>query len=236
MVQLKGKDLAMFEPQSPRLPVGSTFTASIEQSKGALILHAKPDSVRLPDRELPSKPEITNKQRKKHQRRFHLDTPMNKEINGNITAKKQRNFSLDFNISDSAIETNREQKKTETQPAIKQLLSPDASIVLHQSIKSQHQKTGENKLKIDSKGEWIATVRGHNCKVSDCAPRTGKANRHQKVIFQSNLATNKIDKPLSEANAERFFKMCEGETKKDSLNSKQANRLKRKGKQEELSI
>lgn len=227
MVQLKGKDLAMFEPQSPRLPVGSRFTASIEPSKGALILHAKPDSVRLPDRELPSQPKITNKQRKKHQRKFHLDTPMNKEINGNIPAKKQRNFSLDFNISDSVTETNRKQKKTETEPAIKQLLSPDASIVLHQSIKSQHQKTRENKLKIDSKGEWTATVRGHNSKVRD---------RHQKVIFQSDLTTDKIDKPLSEANAERFFRMCEQETKKDNLNPKKANRLRCKGKQEELSM
>ncbi len=53
MVQLKGKDLAMFEPQSPRLPVGSTFIASIEQSKGALILHVKPKSVRLSESELP---------------------------------------------------------------------------------------------------------------------------------------------------------------------------------------
>ncbi len=58
MVQLKGKDLAMFEPQSPRLPVGSTFIASIEQSKGTLILHVKPESVRLPDSELPPKPKI----------------------------------------------------------------------------------------------------------------------------------------------------------------------------------
>jgi hypothetical protein len=109
-------------------------------------------------------------------------------------------------------------------------------MVLHQSIKSQHQKTGEDRLKIDSKGEWTATVRGHNSKVRDCAPRTGKANRHQKVIFQSNLATDKIDKPLSEANAERFFQMCKQETKKDNLNPKKANRLRRKGKQEELSI
>ena len=217
MVQLKGKDLAMFEPQSPRLPVGSAFTASIEQSKGALILHVKPESV---------KPEITNKHRKKHQRKFYLDTPMNKEINGNIPAKKKRNFTIDFEIPDLTAETNIE-RKTKAQPAIKQLLSPDASMVLHQSIKSQHQKTGEERLKIDSKGEWTATVRGHNSRVRD---------RHQKVIFQSNLATDKIDKPLSEANAERFFQMCEQETKKDNLNPKKANRLRSKGKQEELSI
>ena len=225
MVQLRGKDLAMFEPQSPRLPVGSTFTASIEQSKGALILHVKPDSVRLPSSKLPSKPEITNKHQKKHQRKFHLNTPMNKKVNGNTPVKKTRNFNLDIEIPNSISETNPEQKTT--QPAIKQLLSPDASMVLHQSIKSQHQKTGENKLKIDTKGEWTATVRGHNSRVRD---------RHQKVIFQSNLATDEIDKPLSEANAERFFQICERETKKDNLNPKKANRLRRKGKQEELSI
>lgn len=236
MVQLKGRDLAMFEPQSPRLPVGSTFTASIEQSKGALILHVKPESVRLPKSELPKhkrqkaegrgqKVNTVNPQPRRIKRKFYLDTPMNKDIDSNIPAKKTRNFSLDFEISDPTTETNQEQKKT--QPAIKQLLSPDASMVLHQSIKSQHQKTGENRLKIDSKGEWTATVRGHNSKVRD---------RHQKVIFQSNLATDKIDKPLSEANAERFFQMCEQETKKDNLNQKKANRLKRKSKQEELSI
>ncbi len=227
MVQLKGKDLAMFEPQSPRLPVGSTFTASIEQSKGALILHVKPESVRLPESELPPKPEINKKHRKTRKRKFHLDTPMDKEISGNIPAKKKRNFNLDFDISDTTSEENQERKKTKNQPAIKQLLSPDASIVLHQSIKSQHKKTGEDRLKIDSKGEWTATVRGHNCKVR---------NSHQKVIFQSDLATDKIDKPLSEANAERFFKMCEQETKKDNLNPKKVNRLRRKSKQEELSI
>lgn len=227
MVQLKGKDLAMFEPQSPRLPVGSTFTASIEQSKGALILHVKPESVRLTESELPPKPKITNKHRKTRKRKFHLDTPMDKEISGNIPAKKKRNFNLDFDISDRTSEKNQELKQTKTQPAIKQLLSTDASIVLHQSIKSQHKKTGEDRLKIDSKGEWTATVRGHNCKVR---------NSHQKVIFQSDLATDKIDKPLSEANAERFFKMCEQEPKKDNLNPKKVNRVRRKSKQEELSI
>ena len=146
-------------------------------------------------------------------------------MDSNIPAKKKRNFSLDFEIPVPTTETNQEQKKT--QPAIKQLLSPDASMVLHQSIKSQHQKTEENKLKIDSKGEWTATVRGHNSKVRDS---------HQKVIFQSNLSTDEIDKPLSEANAERFFQIYERETKKDNLNPKKANRLRRKGKQEELSI
>ena len=231
MVQLKGKDLAMFEPQSPRLPVGSTFTASIEQSKGALILHVKPESVRLPESELFRRQEVdtAKPQQKRLKRKFHLDTPsqlpMDKEVNGNTPAKKKRNFSLDIEIPDSTAET--EQNQTKTQPAIKQLLSQDASIVLHQSIKSQHQKTGENQLKIDSKGEWTATVRGHDCKVRD---------RHKKVVFQSNLATDKIDKPLSEANAERFFKMCEQETKKESLNPKKTNRLKRKSKQEQLSI
>ncbi len=154
---------------------------------------------------------------------------MDKEVNGNTPAKKKRNFKLNIEIPDSTaeIEQKPEPNQTKTQPAIKQLLSQDASIVLHQSIKSQHQKTGENQLKIDSKGEWTATIRGHDCKVCD---------RHKKVVFQSNLATDKIDKPLSEANAERFFKMCEQETKKESLNSKKANRLKRKSKQEQLSI
>ena len=154
---------------------------------------------------------------------------MDKQVNGNIPAKKKRNFSLDIEIPNSTIEIEEEsgQNQTKTQPAIKQLLSPDASIVLHQSIKSQHQKTGENQLKIDSKGEWTATIQGHDCKICD---------RHKKVVFQSNLATDKIDKPLSEANAERFFKMCEQETKKESLNPKKTNRLKRKSKQEQLSI
>ena len=106
-------------------------------------------------------------------------------------------------------------------------MSQDASIVLHQSIKSQHQKTGENQLKIDSKGEWTATIQGHNCQVCD---------RQKKVIFQSDLVTDKIDKPLSEDNTERFFKICEQETKKENLSLKKANRLKSKSKQEQLSI
>ncbi|GAB4540486.1 MAG: hypothetical protein Tsb0014_31720 [Pleurocapsa sp.] len=234
MVQLKGKDLAMFEPQSPKLPVGSSFTASIEQSKGALILHVKPESVRLPESELLKQGKKTTKpQQRRLKRKFYLDTPsqlpMDKEVNGNTPAKKKRNFSLDIEIPNSTTEIEEEsgQNQTKTQPAIKQLLSPNASIVLHQSIKSQHQKTGENQLKIDSKGEWTATIRGHDCKVRD---------RHKKVVFQSNLATEKIDKFLSEANAERFFKMCEQETKKESLNPKKTNRLKRKSKQEQLSI
>ncbi|MBE9169748.1 hypothetical protein IQ238_20205 [Pleurocapsales cyanobacterium LEGE 06147] len=247
MVQLKGKDLAMFEPQSPRLPVGSIFTASIEQSKGALILHVKPESVRLPESTLPKrsfekqKVDTVKPQRKRLHRKFHLDTPsrlpMDKEVNGNIPAKKKRNFNLDLEIPNSTAETEREPEtnQTKTQPAIKQLLSQDASIVLHQSIKSQHQKTGENQLKIDSKGEWTATIRGHDCKV--CAPQSGSLRDLQKkVVFQSNLATDKINNSLSEANAERFFKMCEQETKKESLTSTKTNRLKRKSKQEQLSI
>ncbi len=231
MVQLKGKDLAMFEPQSPRLPVGSTFTATIEKSKGALILHVKPESVRLPDSELPPKLKIINKQNKRLKRKFHLDTqsklPMDKEINGYSPVKKRRNFSLDIEIPDSRSETNQEQKKNINQPAIKQLLSQDASIVLHQSIKSQHQKTGEKQLKIDSKGEWTATIQSHNCQICD---------HQKKVIFQSNLVTDKIDKPLSEDNAERFLKICEQETNRENSSLKKANRLKRKRKQEQLSI
>ena len=224
MVQLKGKDLAMFEPQSPRLPVGSTFIASIEQSKGALILHVKPESVRLSESELPKQ----SFERKKLERKFYLDIPlpgiMNQGINGNIpVTKKRRNFSLDIKIPNSTVEISQSQKKPQTQPAIKQLLSPSVSIVLHQSIKSQYQKTGEERLKIDTYGEWSATIKGHNCQVH---------NHHKKLVFQSNLVTDKIVKHLTETNAKQFIKMCEQETLKENLTPKKVHRLKRKPKHE----
>ena len=56
------------------------------------------------------------------------------------------------------------------------------------------------------------------------------------MIFQSNLLTDKIDKPLSEANAEQFFKICEQEAKKKNLNSKKINQHKHKTRQGQLSI
>ena len=232
MVQLKGKDLAMFEPQSPRLPVGSTFIASIEQSKSALILHVKPESVRLSESELPPLPQIADKQQKKLKRKFYLDIPsqlpINREENGNIPdKKKKRNFSLNIKIPDSTVEESQSQKKTKTQPAIEQLLSPSVSIVLHQSIKSQYQKTGQERLKIDTYGEWSATIKGHKCQVY---------NRHKKLVFQSNLVTDYIAKHLSEANAKQFTLMCERETLKENLTPKKVNRLKRKLKQDELSM
>ncbi|MGK7951853.1 MAG: hypothetical protein AB4368_24460 [Xenococcaceae cyanobacterium] len=242
MVQLKGKDLAMFEPQSPKLPVGSTFIASIEQSKSALILHVKPESVRLSKSELPKqskrRQEVnttkfqTKPQQKKLKRKFYLDIPLtvpiDREGNGNIPVKKKkRNFSLDIKIPDSTVEESQSQKKTKTQPAIKQLLSRTVSIVLHQSIKSQYQKMGKERLKIDTYGEWSATIKGHNCQVY---------NRHKKLVFQSNLVTDYIAKHLTEANAKQFTLMCERETKNENLTPKKVNRLKRKPKQNELSM
>ncbi len=170
----------------------------------------------------------TKSQRKKLERKFYLDIPlpgtMNQGINGNIPVKKKRrNFSLDIRIPNSTVEISQSQKKPQTQPAIKQLLSPSVSIVLHQSIKSQYQKTGEERLKIDNKGEWSATIKGHNCQVH---------NHHKKLVFQSNLVTDKIVKHLTETNAKQFIKMCEQETLKENLTPKKVHRLKRKPKHE----
>ena len=50
IVQLGGKTLAMFASSSPKLPIGSTFVASIAPSPrgSALVLTIDPDSVKLP--------------------------------------------------------------------------------------------------------------------------------------------------------------------------------------------
>ncbi len=154
--------------------------------------------------------------------------PIDREVNGNIpVTKKRRNFSLDIKIADLTVEESQSQKKTKTQPAIKQLLSPSVSIILHQSIKNQYQKTGQERLKIDTYGEWSATIKGHNCQVH---------NRHKKLVFQSNLVTDYIAKHLTEADAEQFTLMCERETLKENLTPKKVNRLKRRPKEDEFSM
>jgi hypothetical protein len=47
IVQLKGKNLAMFAPESPSLPIGATFTGTITPANSALILNIAPESVRV---------------------------------------------------------------------------------------------------------------------------------------------------------------------------------------------
>ncbi len=221
MVQLKNKNLAMFAPQSPKLPIGSSFTGNIGQNKGTLIIHVKPESIVFPDSELPPKT------KHKYYANSETKSPMSQETSESQSDKKKRNFSLDVEIPNSTVETEPIKEKTKTRPDIKQLFSQNGSTILHQSIKAQHQKTKENQLKIDSKGEWTTTIQNHKCQVYD---------RNKKIIFQSNLLTDQIDKPLSEANAERFFKICEQEAKKENLNSQETNQPQRKSRQEQLSI
>ncbi len=231
MVQLKNKNLAMFAPQSPKLPIGSSFIGCIEQNKGTLILHVKPESILLPDNELPPKHKIINKQNTKLKRKFYVSNQsklsINQKANNKPSNKRKRNFSLNIEIPNSTVEAERKKDKTKTQPDIKQLFSQNGSTILHQSIKAQHQKTQKNQLRIDSKGEWITTIKNNKCQVYD---------QNKKIIFQSNLLTDKIEKPLSEANAERFFKICEQEAKKENLTPKKINQHKRKTRQGQLSI
>jgi hypothetical protein len=52
-VQIDGKNLGTFSPDTPKLPIGSSFEANLRPEGSSVVLKLNPDSIQLPELVLP---------------------------------------------------------------------------------------------------------------------------------------------------------------------------------------
>ncbi|MCC5623909.1 hypothetical protein LC574_22510, partial [Nostoc sp. CHAB 5715] len=59
ILQIDGKNLGTFAPDSPKLPIGATFAATLQPDGSSIILKVNPESINLPEVPLPeSEPKL----------------------------------------------------------------------------------------------------------------------------------------------------------------------------------
>lgn len=131
IVQLKGKNLAMFSKESPKLPPGATFKATIEPGKGSsLKLNIDPDSVTLPEVEAPEVEEQKNE-----------------------TTRAKLDISYDIN-------QRFKDNNTEAQPSRITTQKETASEALRKAIKETFSDTGNRKIKVANWTAFVNTKNG----------------------------------------------------------------------------
>ena len=131
IVQLKGKNLAMFSKESPKLPPGATFQATIEPGNGSsLRLNIDPDSVALPESETP---EVEEDKNKITEGRLNITYNLSQRLKG-VTPEAKPNIT----------------KKEES-----------ASEVLKQAIGEAFNKTRNRKIKVGKWTAFVNTKNGN---------------------------------------------------------------------------
>jgi hypothetical protein len=60
IVQIDGKNLGTFSPDTPKLPIGSSFKAKLRPEGSSVVLKVNPDSIQLPEPVLPGSEPIQN--------------------------------------------------------------------------------------------------------------------------------------------------------------------------------
>jgi hypothetical protein len=190
-VQFKDKNLAMFASDSPSLPIGSSFKATIDttQNGSALVLNVDPDSVRV---SLP----IIDRNGIDKPRRFHLN--FHSDVSQISTSKNR--FQVNTSIANNSSMTQNSARENE--------LEREASVTLHQAIKKEYQNTGFSKIAID--GNWTALIKNDACRIRD---------HDNRIILQSNLNSDRIDRPPSKEDARIFLEMASAREQLSDRNS-----------------
>jgi hypothetical protein len=177
IIQLDGKNLGTFSPDSPKLPPGTTFEATLSPDKGgrSVMLRIDRESIRLPETQLPqidspaavaqsdntlqpSKPEIA------------VNNPKR-----DITNAKADNWRLSLQDTLFSVVSETYKQRGSQLP----------------SHSTQHFKFGDN--------QWTAYVQPNG----DCFVR----NESKRTVFKANVHTGEVQIPLTEQAAARFQEM-----------------------------
>jgi hypothetical protein len=195
IIQLDGKNLGTFSPESPKFPPGTTFEATLSPDKGgrSVMLKVDRESIRLPEIQLPAidSPEVsqTSELAKPAQPPKFQQEPASKPetaVNngkGDTTNAKADNWR--FSLQDTLFSVVSE--------TYKQRRCPQAATERSQlpSHSTQHFKFGDN--------QWTAYVQPNG----DCFVR----NESKRTVFKANVHTGDVQIPLTEQAAARFQEM-----------------------------
>ncbi|MCU0546124.1 MAG: hypothetical protein MUE44_28805 [Oscillatoriaceae cyanobacterium Prado104] len=207
IVTLDGKQLAMFSASSPKLPIGTTFEATIEPSpKGsALTLNIDPESVKLiePVIALSESPEVAKpsffQKRFKVSDDLSLDTAKPPEAESLISQEQVRSHNsqkppeAESLISQGQVRSHNSQK-----PLSRGEISADSaslSQLMKDAISEVYQRTGEVQFNV---GLWTAFVSN---RTSRCLVRDESEN----PVFAVDLKTGRVIKELSQENSALFL-------------------------------
>ncbi|MEG4423710.1 MULTISPECIES: hypothetical protein [unclassified Microcoleus] len=207
IIQLDGKNLGTFSPESPKLPPGTTFEATLSPDKGgrSVMLKVDRESIRLPEIQLPSidSPEVSQTS--------DLAKPagnaIRSAIHPNGIAQNSSTYQPPKFQQESASkpETAVNNGKCDTTNAkadnwrlsLQDTLFSVVSETYKQrrsqlpSDSTQHFKFGDN--------QWTAYVQPNG----DCFVR----NESKRTVFKANVHTGEVQIPLTEQAAARFQEM-----------------------------
>jgi hypothetical protein len=178
----------MFSANSPKLPIGTTFEATIEPSpKGsALILNLNPSSVRL----IESVEELSEVAPTPCQERSQSVSP--------TTCQKRSLVSPTPTQKRSLVSPTPTQKKPASQPENIAASPAHLSQLLKDAISEAYNQTGETKIPV---GNWTAFISQSRNNVR-CLVRDEADN----PVLAADLKTGQIIKKLSENNSSQFIK------------------------------
>ncbi|KAM3091037.1 hypothetical protein ACKFKF_33935 [Phormidesmis sp. 146-12] len=72
IVQIDDKNLGTFSPDTPKLPIGSSFEANLRPEGSSVVLKLNPDSIQLPEPVLPGAESVQNSERDRDQWRREM--------------------------------------------------------------------------------------------------------------------------------------------------------------------
>ena len=190
IVLLDGQELAMFSANSPKLPIGTTFKATIEPSpKGsALILNINPSSVQLIEsvEELSEVPPTPCQERS-------LSVP--------ATPCQERSQSVSptpCQERSQSVSPTPCQNKQPSQPEDIPASPAHLSQLLKDAISEAYNQTGETKIPV---GNWTAFITQSRNNVR-CLVRDEADN----PVLAADLKTGQVIKKLSENSSAHFLK------------------------------
>jgi hypothetical protein len=123
IVQLDGKNLAMFSADSPKLPIGSTFTGSfaVESTKTVLVIDVEPESVEVPIAYVKSPSKIQQKLLEFKERYQQSDREPKSEPKKTLSKVQQKLLEFKNNSNNNTNKNSSSVKKTQRQRSRKDL-------------------------------------------------------------------------------------------------------------------
>lgn len=177
IIQLDGKNLGTFSPDSPKLPPGTTFEATLSSDKGgrSVMLKIDRESIQLPETQLPQ-----------------IDSPSAIAQSDNTLQPSKPETALN-NPKPNTTNTKADNWRLSLQDTLFSVVSETykqrGSQLLSHS--TQHFKFGDN--------QWTAYVQPNG----DCFVR----NESKRTVFKANVHTGEVQIPLTEQAAARFQEM-----------------------------
>ncbi|MFB2895107.1 hypothetical protein ACE1CI_19545 [Aerosakkonemataceae cyanobacterium BLCC-F50] len=182
IIQLDGKNLGTFSPDSPKLPPGTIFEAMLSSDKGgrSVMLKVDRESIRLPETQLPQ-----------------IDLPSAIAQDGSTPQSPQESTSKpETAVNNGKCDTSNA-KADKWRLSLQETLFSVVSETYKQrgsqlpSHSTQHFKFGDN--------QWTAYVQPNG----DCFVR----NESKRTVFKANVHTGEVQIPLTEQAAARFQEM-----------------------------